>query len=92
MTKSELIKKLAEKHPDLKEREIEDLVTLILGEISQTLANGDRVELRGFGAFSIRTRAPRKARNPRTGESVMVGERKSIYYRPGKELKEMLNN
>ena len=91
MTKSELIKKLVEKHPSLKEHEIEDLVNLILGEISQTLAGGDRVELRGFGAFSVRVRAPRKARNPRTGETVEVGERKSIYYRPGKELKEQIN-
>lgn len=84
MTKSELIKKLVAKHPSLKESEIESLVSLILGEITQTLANGDRVELRGFGAFSVRSRAPRKARNPRTGETVQVGERKSIYYRPGK--------
>lgn len=91
MTKSELVKKLVDKNPTLKEREIEDLVNLVLGEISQTLAAGDRVELRGFGAFSVRTRAPRKARNPRTGETVEVGERKSIYYRPGKELKEQIN-
>lgn len=92
MTKSELIKKLSAKHPNLKEEEIENLVAIILNEISQTLANEDRVELRGFGAFSIRKREARKARNPRTGETVEVGERKSIYFRPGKELKEKLNS
>ena len=92
MTKSELIKKLAAKHSNLTEQEIESLVSLILSEISNTLISGDRVELRGFGAFSIRTREARKARNPRTGETVEVGERKSIYYRPGKELKEQINS
>lgn len=92
MTKSELIKKLSTKYPSLKEKEIEDLVALILNEISEALANGDRVELRGFGAFSIRKRKPRTARNPRTGEQVQVGERNSIYYRPGKELKDLVNS
>lgn len=92
MTRSELIKKLAEKHPSLKEREIEELLAITLDEISQTLADDGRVELRGFGAFSVRTRQARTARNPRTGEKVTVGERKSVYYRPGKELKELLNN
>ncbi len=92
MTKSELIKKLVAKFPSLKEREIETSLNLILKEISTALIAGDRVELRGFGAFSIRTRAPRTARNPRTGEKVSVAARKAIYYRAGKELKELINS
>ncbi len=92
MTKSELIKKLTGKFPDLKEREIENILNLILKEISASLINGDRVELRGFGAFSIRIREPRLARNPRTGEKVKVAARKAIYYRAGKELKELVNS
>jgi integration host factor subunit beta len=92
MTKSELIKKLVAKFPSLKEREIENILNLILKEISASLIAGDRVELRGFGAFSIRTREPRLARNPRTGEKVKVAARKAIYYRAGKELKELVNS
>ncbi len=92
MTKSELIKKIASRFTQLKEREVEQLVSIILKQISAALINGDRVELRGFGAFSIRERAPRVARNPRTGEKVKVGARKAIYYRAGKELKDFVNN
>lgn len=92
MTKSELIKKLVTKFPNLKERELENVLNLILKEISASLISGDRVELRGFGAFSIRLREARQARNPRTGEKVQVASRKAIYYRAGKELKELINN
>lgn len=92
MTKSELIKKLIAKFPTLKEKDIENILNLILKEISTALIDGDRVELRGFGAFSIRTREPRLARNPRTGEKVKVAARKAIYYRAGKELKELINS
>ena len=92
MTKSELIKKLTAKFPNLKEREIEAVLNLILKEISASLISGDRVELRGFGAFSIRKREPRTARNPRTGAKVQVAARKAIYYRAGKELKELINS
>ena len=92
MTKSELIKKLSGKFSNLKEREIEAVLNLILKEIAASLVGGDRVELRGFGAFSIRNREPRVARNPRTGEKVNVKARKAIYYRAGKELKELINS
>ena len=92
MTKSELIKRLSSKYTRLKESELEALVNLVLKEISDALTKNERVELRGFGAFSIRERAPRTARNPRTGEKVTVGSRKSIYYRAGKELKDYINN
>jgi integration host factor subunit beta len=91
MTKSELIKKLSTKYPKLKEAEVEALVNLVLEEISGALVAGDRVELRGFGAFSVRTRSARTARNPRTGEKVQVAARKTIYYRAGKELKDYIN-
>lgn len=91
MTKSELIQRLNEKYPHLYHRDIETLVGTILSEISEALAREDRVELRGFGAFSIRNRDPRVARNPKNGEKVTVGERKAIYFRTGKELRERIN-
>lgn len=91
MTKSELVKNLTKKFPHLKEKEIEALISIILQEISASLAKGDRVELRGFGAFSLRKRAARIARNPRTGEKVKVADRNSIYYRAGKALREYIN-
>lgn len=91
MTKSELVKNLCKQFPNMKEKEIEAVIGIILSEISTSLSNGDRVELRGFGAFSLRKREARTARNPRTGEQVRVGERKSIYYRAGKALREYIN-
>lgn len=91
MTKSELVKNLTKKFPHLKEKEVESLLAIILQEISSSLAKGDRVELRGFGAFSLRKRAARTARNPRTGEKVKVEDRNSIYYRAGKGLREYIN-
>lgn len=91
MTKSELIQRLSQKYPHLYQRDIEVLVNTILGEISDTLAEGGRVELRGFGAFSIREREPRAARNPKNGEVVNIGARNAIYFRTGKELRERIN-
>lgn len=92
MTKSELIQRLNQKYPHLYQRDIEVLVNTILGEISDALAREERVELRGFGAFSIRKREPRAARNPKNGEIVDIGERAAIYFRTGKELRERINN
>lgn len=91
MTKSELIQRLNQKYPHLYQRDIEVLVNTILNEISDSLAREDRVELRGFGAFSIRKREPRAARNPKNGEVVNIGERRAIYFRTGKELRERIN-
>jgi integration host factor subunit beta len=91
VTKSELIGRLLKKFPHLGQRGVDALVNKIFSEISDGLANGDRVELRGFGAFSLRTRDPRTARNPKNGASVKVSERHSIYFRAGKELREKLN-
>ncbi|MCD6035905.1 MAG: ihfB [Rickettsiales bacterium] len=91
MTKSELIKLLAKKHTTLYQKDIERLVDVVFGEISTALKRGDRIELRGFGAFSTRSRKPRKARNPKTGDVVPLGERVAPYFRAGKELRERLN-
>jgi integration host factor subunit beta len=91
MTRSELIKALAKKHSNLFQKDIEKLVEIVFREIGDALVRGDRVELRGFGAFSIRERKPRKARNPKTGAAVALGARFSPYFRPGKSLRERLN-
>lgn len=91
MTKSELIQRLSKKYPHLYQRDIEVLVSTVLGEISNALADGNRVELRGFGAFSVRKREARAARNPKNGEVVNIGERHAIYFRTGKELRERIN-
>ena len=91
MTKSELIQRLAEQNPHLYQRDVERIVATILDEITAALARGDRVELRGFGAFSVKHRNARTGRNPRTGESVSVTEKVVPYFKTGKELRERLN-
>ena len=91
MTKSELIAKLANENPHLFQRDIENIISTIFDEISNALAHGDRVELRGFGAFSIKARGSRVGRNPRTGESVQVSEKYIPYFKTGKQLRERLN-
>ncbi|MBT3400431.1 MAG: integration host factor subunit beta [Rhodospirillaceae bacterium] len=91
MTKSELIQRLAERNPHLLQRDAERIVATILEEITAALARGDRVELRGFGAFSVKQRAARTGRNPRTGEAVDVDAKVVPYFKTGKELRERLN-
>ena len=91
MTKSELIHRLAELNPHLYLRDIERIVETIFEEISEALTAGNRVELRGFGAFSVKHRAPRMGRNPRTGESVYVPEKRLPFFKAGKGLREKLN-
>ena len=91
MTKSELIAAIAEANPHLYQRDVERIVTTIFDEITAALANGDRVELRGFGAFSVKRRGARVGRNPRTGESVHVAEKFIPYFKTGKQLREKLN-
>ncbi len=91
MTKSELIQRLAEQNPHLYQRDVERIVATILDEITAALSRGDRVELRGFGAFSVKHRGARIGRNPRTGESVSVAEKVVPYFKTGKELRERLN-
>ncbi len=91
MVKSELIMRLAELNPHLYQRDIERIVSTVFEEISQALARGDRVELRGFGAFSVKRRAARVARNPRTGAAVNVAEKHVPFFKTGKELRMSLN-
>ncbi|MBM3565392.1 MAG: integration host factor subunit beta [Alphaproteobacteria bacterium] len=91
MTKSELIARLAQTHPHLYQRDVERIVSTIFGEITNALARGDRVELRGFGAFSIKQRGARTGRNPRTGTAVKVAEKYIPYFKTGKELRDKLN-
>jgi integration host factor, beta subunit len=91
MTKSELIQRLAEKNPHLYLRDVEKIVDTIFDEITDALAQGDRVELRGFGAFSVKHREARQGRNPRTGESVHVEAKRLPFFKTGKALREKLN-
>ena len=91
MTKSELIQILAERNPHLYMRDVEKIVDTIFDEISKALAKGDRVELRGFGAFSVKEREARIGRNPRTGESVHVDAKRLPFFKTGKALRERLN-
>jgi integration host factor subunit beta len=92
MTKSELIQKLAERNPHLFLRDVEKIVEAVFDEVSDALAEGNRVELRGFGAFSIKHRAARTGRNPRTGETVQVEAKRLPFFKTGKALREKLNN
>ncbi|MBT3238960.1 MAG: integration host factor subunit beta [Rhodospirillaceae bacterium] len=92
MTKSELIQRLAEANPHLYQRDVERIVTTIFDEITDALANGDRVELRGFGAFSVKERSARVGRNPRTGAAVNVAAKYIPYFKTGKQLREKLNS
>ena len=91
MTKSELIARLAERNPHLYLRDVERIVASIFEEVSAALARGDRVELRGFGAFSVKHREARVGRNPRTGATVHVAEKFIPFFKTGKELRERLN-
>ena len=92
MIRSELVNKLCHDFPDLSQREIETVVTGIFNEITAQLAKGGRVELRGFGAFSTREREARKGRNPRTGDSVDVPDKRVPYFKAGKEMRARLNS
>ena len=91
MIKSELVQHIAAENPHLYQRDVERIVTTIFDEITEALARGDRVELRGFGAFSVKTRDARTGRNPRTGEPVDVPEKTVPFFKAGKELRERMN-
>lgn len=91
MIKSELITKLAEANPHLFHRDVERIVATVFDEITAALVRGDRVELRGFGAFSVKERPARQGRNPRTGETVSVEDKRVPYFKTGKDLRERLN-
>ena len=91
MTKSELIGKVAEQMPELARKQVELLVNTIFGSMRDALADGDRIEIRGFGSFHVRERAARRGRNPRTGEEVQVAATRVPFFRVGKELRERVN-
>ncbi len=91
MTKSELIQRLADRNPHLFLRDIEKIVDTFFDEITNALAEGNRVELRGFGAFSVKHREARTGRNPRTGETVQVEAKRLPFFKTGKALREKLN-
>lgn len=90
MIRSELVQKIATENTDLRLEEVENIVDTFFDSIVEQLADGGRVELRGFGAFSTRSRESRTGRNPRTGESVSVDAKKVPYFKPGKEMRERL--
>lgn len=92
MIKSELIQVIAQENPHLYQRDIERIINTIFGEIGSALARGDRVELRGFGAFSVKSRPSRTGRNPRTGAPVNVAAKRVPFFKTGKELRERLND
>jgi integration host factor subunit beta len=91
MTKSELILRIGELNPHLYHRDVERIVTTIFEEITDALAKRERVELRGFGAFSVKFRDARRGRNPRTGETVAVEQKVVPFFKTGKELRDRLN-
>ncbi len=91
MLKSELIAKIAAANPHLFHRDVERIVNVVFDEIVDALARGDRVELRGFGAFTVKQRTARVGRNPRTGATVSVAEKFVPFFKTGKELRERLN-
>jgi len=91
MIRSELVQKIASENSDLRLEEVEKIVDAFFDSIVEQLANGGRVELRGFGAFSTRSRESRTGRNPRTGTAVAVQAKSVPYFKPGKEMRERLN-
>jgi integration host factor subunit beta len=92
MIKSELIQKLADENPHLFQRDVERIVSSVFEEITDALAAGDRVELRGFGAFSVKERDARIGRNPRTGEAVEVPAKRAPFFKTGKDLRDRMNS
>ena len=91
MTKSELIDMLAMKHTHLVQKDVELSVKIILEHMAQSLASGERIEIRGFGSFSLHYRAPRTGRNPKTGEAVALSPKYAPHFKPGKEMRERVN-
>ena len=91
MIKSQLVKKLLSKNPHLIQKDVENITSLVLENITSTLENNGRIEIRGFGSFSVRKRKSKNGRNPRTGESVFVPEKKAPIFKSGKGLRNRLN-
>jgi integration host factor subunit beta len=91
MTKSELVQKIAEVNPHLYQRDAEKIVNAVLDEITKALSRGERVELRGFGAFTVKNRRARIGRNPKSGVNVSVNQKYAPFFRAGKEIRTRLN-
>ena len=91
MTKSELIEILAKKQPQLAYKDVELAVKTMIEHMGTNLANGERIEIRGFGSFSLHYRPPRTGRNPKTGDSVALGAKYVPHFKPGKEMRERVN-
>ncbi|MBM3339566.1 MAG: integration host factor subunit beta [Betaproteobacteria bacterium] len=91
MAKSELIAKLADKYPQLAARDAELAVRTVLDAMTRTLVEGRRIEIRGFGSFALSTRPPRTGRNPKSGETVMVPQKRVPHFKPGKELRKRVD-
>jgi integration host factor subunit beta len=91
MIKSELIQRISEQNPDLRQNDVENIVNTMLDAITGAMARGDRVELRGFGVFSARNRAARTGRNPRTGAYVSVEQKSVQFFKTGREMRNRLN-
>ena len=92
MTKSELVDILATKYTHIAVRDVENAVRQMTDTLATKLVDDERIEIRGFGSFTLRKRAARKGRNPKTGESVMVPRKAMVHFKPGKELRERVNN
>jgi integration host factor subunit beta len=92
MTRSDLVEELANRFKQLTQRDAEQAVKTILDALSQALSRGHRVEIRGFGSFSVNRRPPRLGRNPRSGESVAIPEKRVPHFKPGKGLRESVDN
>lgn len=92
MTKSELIERLVSRHEHLSVKDVELAVKTILDHMTESLSTGERIEIRGFGSFSLHFRAPRVGRNPKTGESVKLDSKYVPHFKPGKELREQVND
>ena len=91
MTKSELIARLAERYPQLVAKDADYVVKTLLDAMSDALASGQRIEIRGFGSFALNIRPPRTGRNPKSGDKVMVPEKRVPHFKPGKELRERVD-
>ncbi len=91
MTKADLVEEVA-KHSDLSKKDAEIIVQTVLDSIVESLKSGEKIELRGFGSFRLRERTSREGRNPKTGEKVFVPAKKVPYFKPGKELRELINS
>ncbi len=92
MTKSELIERIVGRQPQLSSKDVELAVKTLLDHMSQTLSSGERIEIRGFGSFSLHYRAPRTGRNPKTGETVALTGKFVPHFKPGKELRDQVND